>query len=187
MLIEKTLFGERNKVEMAIARLKLHEPKEGYYVAFSGGKDSCVVLDLCKRAGVKYDAHYNLTTVDPPELVRFIKKYHPDIWETRTKPKKSMWQLIEEKQILPTRVFRYCCAVLKEGGAEGEQLLRALDGKNQANEQNEKCVKLATTTKTNSSCTRLLIGRKQKCGNIYGHTMSHTVNYMTKDSKGLGV
>ena len=116
MLIEQTLYGERNKVEMAIARLKLHEPKEGYYVAFSGGKDSCVVLDLCARAGVKYDAHYNLTTVDPPELIYFIKKYHPDIWETRTKPEKSMWQLIVEHRLPPTQIMRYCCKELKEGG-----------------------------------------------------------------------
>lgn len=166
MLIEQTLYGERNKVEMAIARLQLHEPKEGYYVAFSGGKDSCVVLDLCKRAGVKFDAHYNLTTVDPPELVRFIKKYHPDIWETRIKPKKSMWQLIEQNRYPPTRIMRYCCAVLKEGGEEVEQLSQGLDGKNQANEPKGKCVKLATTIKTNNSCIQLLIGQRQKYGNI---------------------
>ena len=121
MLVEKTLFGEVDKVKIAITRLRLHEPKDdGYYVAFSGGKDSCVVLDLCKRAGVKFDAHYNLTTVDPPELVRFIKKYHPDIWETRTKPEKSMWDLIVQKGIPPTRIMRYCCTVLKESGGGGQ-------------------------------------------------------------------
>ena len=116
MLKELTLEGEIDKVQIAINRLKLHEPPEGYYVAFSGGKDSCVILDLVKRAGVKYDAHYNLTTVDPPELVQFIRREYPEAWEHRNKPEKSMWDLIVQKRMPPTRLVRYCCQYLKEGG-----------------------------------------------------------------------
>lgn len=85
MLKEQTLFGEIDKVDLAIRRIKLHEPPEGYYVAFSGGKDSCVILDLVKRAGVKFDAHINLTTVDPPEVIRFVRQQYPEV--TIEKPK----------------------------------------------------------------------------------------------------
>ena len=119
MLIENTLYGEVDKVKVAINRLKLHEPKEGYYLAFSGGKDSCVCYELCKMAGVKFTAHYHVTTVDPPELIYFIREHYPDAWENRTRPKKSMWQLIVDHGILPQRQIRYCCKELKEGNGKG--------------------------------------------------------------------
>lgn len=117
MLIENTLFGVRDKVKIAIDRLQAFEPPEGYYLAFSGGKDSQCIYHLAKEAGVKFDAHYNLTTADPPELVRFIKKNYPDV--SRDRPKETMWQLIPRKLMPPTRLARYCCQELKEGGGEG--------------------------------------------------------------------
>lgn len=124
MLKEQTLFGAIDKVELAIRRLKLHEPAEGYYVAFSGGKDSCVVLDLAKKSGVKFDAHFNLTTVDPPEVVRFVKQNHPEV--TIEKPRISMRKLIEKKGILPTRIARYCCAEYKERGGAGRYVVTGI-------------------------------------------------------------
>lgn len=136
MLVESTLIdGEIDKVAVAIQRIKEHEPPEGYYVAFSGGKDSSVVLDLVKKAGVKYDAHYNVTTLDPPELVYFIKKYHPDAWENREKAQKTMWQLIEENYVPPTRIMRYCCRWLKESKGLGRTVVtgvRAKESRNRA-------------------------------------------------------
>jgi phosphoadenosine phosphosulfate reductase len=121
MLVEHTLFGRVDKVQIAIDRIRQFEPPEGYYVAFSGGKDSVVVLDLIKRAGVKYDAHYNLTTVDPPELVQFIRREHPEV--ENHLPKETMWKLIVRKADLPTRKARWCCHALKEGGGTGRTVI----------------------------------------------------------------
>ena len=106
----------KDKVEVAIDRIKMFEPAEGYYLAFSGGKDSVVIKTLADMAGVRYDAHYNLTTVDPPELVQFVKSFNDVIIDY---PEKTMWQLIVEKDMPPTRIVRYCCSELKEHGGDG--------------------------------------------------------------------
>jgi phosphoadenosine phosphosulfate reductase len=116
MLIVHHLFGTENKVEIAIERLRKYEPTEGYYLAFSGGKDSICIYYLAKMAGVKFDVHYNLTTVDPPELVRFVKTFDDVKIE---KPEITMWRLIIKKKMPPTRIMRYCCDVLKERGGIG--------------------------------------------------------------------
>ncbi len=117
MLCEETLFGVQDKVQMAIQRLQTFEPPEGYYLAFSGGKDSQCIYHLCKEAGVKFDAHYSHTTVDPPEVIYFIREHYPDV--QMDYPDATMWQLIVKKGMPPTRKVRYCCDELKEGGGRG--------------------------------------------------------------------
>lgn len=105
------------KVKMAIERLKAFEPAdEPYYLCYSGGKDSDCVRILADLAGVKHDIVHNLTTVDAPETVRYIKSVPNVQIET---PKYSMWQLIEKKKFPPTRLIRYYCDELKEKGGKG--------------------------------------------------------------------
>lgn len=95
-------------------------PEDGYFVGFSGGKDSQVLLDLVKRAGVKYKAHYNVTTIDPPENVRFIRQYYPEVHFIH--PRQTFIKMIE-KRGLPTIFHRFCCEELKEKSGAGNVVL----------------------------------------------------------------
>ena len=129
-----------HKVEMAIQRLRSFEPPDGYYVAFSGGKDSQCVYHLCKLGGVKFDAHYAVTSVDPPELIRFIRKNYPDVeWERQHdkdgKPI-TMWSLIARHTLPPTRKVRYCCASLKETGGVGRLVVTGVRWAESTNRKN---------------------------------------------------
>ena len=60
MIDQLNIYG-MTKLEVSIQRIKHIEPRGGsWYLAFSGGKDSCVIKALCDMAGVKYDAHYRV-------------------------------------------------------------------------------------------------------------------------------
>lgn len=149
-LIEHDLFGNVNdKVKRAIEIARSFEPPEGYYLAYSGGKDSQVVKAILDMAGVKCDVHYNVTTVDPPELVRFIiGQFDAVIYDLQdgnqrtytthgskklltptdsidgniihfTIPAVPMRKLIVQKKVPPTRLMRYCCDKLKEVNGVG--------------------------------------------------------------------
>lgn len=97
------------------------DPENGSYLAFSGGKDSQVLYHIAKMAGVKFKSHMNLTSVDPPEVIRFVKQHYPDV--ELIKPKISIYDMAKKKGFLPTRHIRWCCAEYKEMSGEGKVTL----------------------------------------------------------------
>lgn len=136
-----TLFIDiETKIKRSIHAMQTFEAKalqmspEGYYLCFSGGKDSQVIYALAKMAGVKFQAYYNITTVDPPELVHFIRKEYPEV--TMVQPRTSMWRLITKKKYPPTRKVRYCCSELKERGGQGRFVVTGVRWQESKNRRN---------------------------------------------------
>jgi len=108
------LTGE-TKTEIAIEFIREHEPQEGYFVGFSGGKDSIVTLDLVQRAGVKHQAYYSATGIGPPEVVKFINRHYPYVIQKRPNHKgiRSFYGMIPVIGF-PTNFARWCCDKLKK-------------------------------------------------------------------------
>ena len=127
--LEKASNGLQKKMMYSIDLLRKAEKLalaygggyKGYYLAFSGGKDSQALYHIAELAGVKFDAHMNLTSVDPPEVIRFVKQSYPDV--DLIKPNKSIYQIAIEKKILPTMRVRWCCAEYKELSGAGRVTL----------------------------------------------------------------
>ena len=75
----------QTKIDYSIALLRKAEPlalemsPDGFHLAFSGGKDSQTLYHLAKMAGVRFMAHMQITTLDPPELMHFVRTHYPDI------------------------------------------------------------------------------------------------------------
>lgn len=99
-------------------------------ITYSGGKDSDVLLHLAEKSGIPFEALHSLTTADAPETVRHVYDTFRRLEEKGVKctvdkhvqpdgSRVTMWNLIPQKLMPPTRVVRYCCAELKEGGGKG--------------------------------------------------------------------
>ena len=90
----------------------------------SGGKDSAVICKLAENAGIPFEIVHSHTTADAPETVYHVRKRAKEYelkgvsytihYPTYKGEPTSMWKLIPIKLMPPTRLARYCCAVLKE-------------------------------------------------------------------------
>lgn len=99
----------QKKVDFAIKLLQSIPQDGDIEVSYSGGKDSDVILELAKMAGIPYRAIYKNTTIDPVGTIAHAREMGAEI----INPKKIFFQLISEKGF-PSRLSRWCCSVLKE-------------------------------------------------------------------------
>ena len=121
--------------QTAIERLKaasdmsLRLFKKPLVITYSGGKDSDVMLHLAEKSGIPFEVLHSLTTADAPETVRHVYDTFRRLEEKGVKctvdkhvqpdgSRVTMWNLIQKKLMPPTRLMRYCCAALKEGGSK---------------------------------------------------------------------
>lgn len=100
---------------------RMYDPDNGFYLAFSGGKDSQALYHIAVLAGVPFKAHMNLTSVDPPEVIRFVKRQYPDV--ELIKPKDSIYNIAVQKGLLPSQKIRWCCEEFKENAGAGKVTL----------------------------------------------------------------
>lgn len=126
----------------------------------SGGKDSSVCKELALRAGIPFEIMHNHTTADAPETVRFVRaeaKRFEDLgikytinMPTYKGQRTSMWSLIPQKLLPPTRLVRYCCSVLKETGGAGRFIATGVRWAESASRKNNRGIyeKLGRTQET---------------------------------------
>lgn len=97
------------KIEFAIKLLQSIPQDCEVELAYSGGKDSDVILELAKMSGIKFRPIYKNTTIDPPGTIAHAKKNGVEI----VQPKETFFELVKRKGC-PTMRARFCCEVLKE-------------------------------------------------------------------------
>ena len=135
---------------------------------YSGGKDSDVMLELFRRGGIPFEVHNSHTTADAPQTVRHIRDVFKKLemdgikctidMPTYKGERTSMWKLIPQKLIPPTRTVRYCCAVLKETGCANRFIATGVRWAESAQRKNrEEFEKLGATKATKEKFTSVML------------------------------
>ena len=126
--LQRASTGLRQKMLHSVELLRkaekiarVYDPDDGFYLAFSGGKDSQALIHIAQLAGVSYKAHFSPTSVDPPAVIKFIRTEYPEVQFERLK--ESIYTDAIRRGILPTQKVRWCCADFKEHAGAGKVTL----------------------------------------------------------------
>lgn len=141
-----------DKEQKAIQRIKmasemsLHHYGKPLVCTYSGGKDSDVMLELFRRSGIPYEVHNSHTTADAPQTVQHIRETFRRLeldgipceiqMPTYKGERTSMWKLIPQKLMPPTRLVRYCCSILKETGCKNRYIATGIRWDESTNRKN---------------------------------------------------
>ena len=152
---------------VAIERLKMASHmslklfRQPLVITYSGGKDSDVLLHLAEKSNIQFEVLHSLTTADAPETVRHVRDTFRRLEEKGVKctvdkhvqpdgSRVTMWNLIPRKLMPPTRLARYCCAELKEGGGKGRFIATGVRwAESTARENNHGTLEVITSKRSN--------------------------------------
>lgn len=138
----------KKQIQWSVELLRKSEPlmlkydaENGAWLGFSGGKDSQALYHIAQLAGIKFKAYFSPTSIDPPQVIRFIREKYPDVIFTPLK--ESIFTAFKRMRALPSRRIRWCCAVFKEKGGENKVALTGVRKAESAKRSNRKEVEVS--------------------------------------------
>ena len=125
--MNEELVKESKQILVLASKMSMLYYQKPLIITYSGGKDSDAMVQLaieCLKPN-EFEVLNSHTTVDAPETVYYIRDKFKRLNEMGIKTEiryphykdgryKSMWSLIVDKGMPPTRFKRYCCSELKE-------------------------------------------------------------------------
>lgn len=116
--LRRKMEHTREVLERALPLALKYAPDEGFYVGFSGGKDSQALYHMMQLCGMPMHVYFSPTSIDPPENIRFIRTHYPEVEFVPLK--ENIFNLFKRMKVLPSMRIRYCCSHYKERGGEGK-------------------------------------------------------------------
>lgn len=122
--LAKASYGLRQKMEhtrdviLKALPLALKYDGKGFWCGFSGGKDSQALYHMMQLCNVPMHVYFSPTSVDPPEVVRFIRQNYPEV--EFVKIHENIYDVFKQMKVLPSMRIRWCCSHFKEKGGEGK-------------------------------------------------------------------
>lgn len=153
-------FDEAIELFKMGSQMSLRYQNRPIVATYSGGKDSDVLIEVALASGEPFEVYNNHTTVDAPQTVYHIRKKFKELEEKGIKcviekptfkdEPVTMWSLIPEKRMPPTRRVRYCCSIFKEKGCADRVIATGVRWAESTQRATRKEIETVTSKKQNS-------------------------------------